>query len=575
MSNKTKIIFIFLILSLYDVKFSLSQWEADERLTNALSSSYMCSNNAWGIASSGDSLHVIWYDNRDGNNEIYYKHSLDNGLNWEPSIRLTNNSANSEWPGIAVSGSVVHAIWDDERDGNSEIYYKRSTDGGSTWGPDTRLTNDASSSFHPTISVSGLDVHVTWQDKRDSYYWEIHYKKSSDRGLTWESDKRITNTWGHSNQSSLSVSGSIVNMIRQEGGDKWNIYFTRSNNGGLTWGLDTNLTNSSAPCCSYGAMDPSHSITGSFIHVVWDDNYSDGNSEIYYKRSTNMGVSWETDKRLTYNAGTSLFPSISVSGSVVHVVWQDNSEGNYEIYYKRSLDNGISWGPDIRLTNNIDLSERPSIAISDSVVHVVWQDFRDGNLEIYYKHNPTGNPHSVDINVIVEGYYNNSSKQLNRRDTVRAFLRNDYIPFSIVDSALSVIDTTTFTGNFFFRSASTGSYYITLKQRNCIETWSKIGGESFIRGITMSYNFINPVTQAFGDNMVQIDTSPVRFGIYSGDINQDGVIDASDISVVENDAANSVSGYVNTDVTGDDIVDAADMSLVDNNAFYAVSVIRP
>lgn len=46
MSNKTKTIFIFLILSLYDVKFSLSQWEADERLTNALSSSYMCSNNA-------------------------------------------------------------------------------------------------------------------------------------------------------------------------------------------------------------------------------------------------------------------------------------------------------------------------------------------------------------------------------------------------------------------------------------------------------------------------------------------------------------------------------------------------
>jgi hypothetical protein len=44
---------------------------------------------------------------------------------------------------------------------------------------------------------------------------------------------------------------------------------------------------------------------------------------------------------------------------------------------------------------------------------------------------------------------------------------------------------------------------------------------------------------------------------------------------VDNDAYNSVSGYVRTDVTGDDFVDAADMSIVDNNAFNSVSVIRP
>ena len=44
---------------------------------------------------------------------------------------------------------------------------------------------------------------------------------------------------------------------------------------------------------------------------------------------------------------------------------------------------------------------------------------------------------------------------------------------------------------------------------------------------------------------------------------------------MDNDAFSSVSGYVNTDLNGDDLVDATDVSIVDNNAFNAVSVIRP
>ncbi|MBK8382802.1 MAG: hypothetical protein IPL16_13130 [Ignavibacteria bacterium] len=57
-----------------------------------------------------------------------------------------------------------------------------------------------------------------------------------------------------------------------------------------------------------------------------------------------------------------------------------------------------------------------------------------------------------------------------------------------------------------------------------------------------------------------------KFCIYSGDINQDGVIDASDLSVADNDASTGESGYVITDVTGDDFVDAQDLSIVDNNS---------
>ena len=62
---------------------SQAQWKPDVRLTNDPADSYTSPfNNGWCIASSGDVVHVVWYDSRDGNNEIYYKRSTDAGVSW-------------------------------------------------------------------------------------------------------------------------------------------------------------------------------------------------------------------------------------------------------------------------------------------------------------------------------------------------------------------------------------------------------------------------------------------------------------------------------------------------------------
>ena len=77
------------------------------------------------------------------------------------------------------------------------------------------------------------------------------------------------------------------------------------------------------------------------MHVVWSGSRDGGNAEIYYKRSTDGGSSWEAGKRLTDNSAVSK-ASVSVSGSVVHVVWSDERDGNYEIYYKRDLTGNVT-----------------------------------------------------------------------------------------------------------------------------------------------------------------------------------------------------------------------------------------
>jgi len=177
---KIIIVVIMMLAFLLQSKNANAQWEADVRLTNATESS--CTKSNWCIAANGNIVHVVWYDNRDSNWEIYYKRSTDGGITWGADTRLTNAISDSWLSSIAVIGSFVHVVWMDKRDGNEEIYYKRSTDGGINWGADTRLTNNTSWSEFPSIAVSGSLVHVVWSDYRDGNF-EIYYKRNPTGNL--------------------------------------------------------------------------------------------------------------------------------------------------------------------------------------------------------------------------------------------------------------------------------------------------------------------------------------------------------------------------------------------------------
>ena len=179
---------------------------------------------------------------------------------------------------------------------------------------------------------------------------------------------------------------------------------------------------------------------------------------------------------------------------------------------------------------------------------------------------------SINITVIPQGFYNLSILKLNMRDTVTAYLLNATSPYMIVDTARAVLDSVTFTGQFNFANTPDGMYYIVIKHRNTIETWSKAGGENITGSVIMNYDFTSTASKAYGSNMVLTGS---KYCIYSGDVNQDGIVDASDLSTVENDANNSLDGYVSTDVTGDSFVDASDISIIENNSSLGISTAAP
>ena len=246
-----KVVFVLFICSpIFTPLFG--QWESDVRLTNNDSLSYTSENNAWCVATTGDTVHVVWYDARDGLRQIYYKRSTNGGTNWGSDVHLVNSSAWGIFPSVAVFNSNIHVVWNEQRDGNEEIYYKRSTDNGTSWGADTRLTNTPLSSEYPSVAASGTNVHVTWMDSVGANNYEVYYKRSTDSGTSWEADVQLTN------EPSLSIYPSVA-------------------------------------------------VSGSKVHVVWSDE-RDGNYEIYYKRNPtgNTGIEENTIRSIECYCGATI-----------------------------------------------------------------------------------------------------------------------------------------------------------------------------------------------------------------------------------------------------------------------------
>jgi hypothetical protein len=380
----TKLFIIVLALSVFYtflINNGNAQWQPDYRLTNAAGFSLNSS-----IASNGSIIHVVWQDTRDTNSEIYYKRSTDEGVTWNNDVRLTINSSPSEIPSITLSGSIIHVVWRDMRDGNMEIYYKRSNDNGTTWGADMRITNTPSVSSYPKVSSSGSTLHLVWQDISGSFF-ELFYKRSSDGGITWSSETQLTtHTSGVPGNPNLSCNESTVHLVwsdSKDGDDE--IYYKRSTDNGINWGSDVRLTNrigSSGP--------PTISVLANDIHIAWVDS-----AKVYYKRSSNNGITWSVDTILTpgtFGGQSSANPSIFLSGSMVHLAYSYGSS-NSEIYYNRSTDGGISWGINTQISNSVSVARDTRITASGTSAHVIWTDTRHGstNHEIYYKRNPTGN----------------------------------------------------------------------------------------------------------------------------------------------------------------------------------------
>ena len=368
---------IALIGAFFTVQAAQADWTPAKRLTWTSGSS----TDTDILSDSSGNLHLVWADSTPGNLEIYYKRSTNGGANWSANQRLTWTSGESRLPAIATDGSGgLHVAWYDSTSGNAEIYYRSSPDGGSNWTTVKRLSWTPGSSYWLAVAadISGY-IHVFWADPTPGNT-EIYHRRSTDGGSTWTASKRLTWNAGLSTgpKCAIDIWGGLNVVWYDMTTGSAEIYYKKSLDDGLTWTAVDRLTWSSDESWF---PDIGGDSTGN-LHLVWED-LTPGNWEIYYKKSANSGSTWSKNRRLTWTTGTSWWPAVATgpTGSL-HLVWQDDTPGGTDIYYMASPDNGASWTSPQRLAW-AGSAGYPAIAVDPSgYVHVV---YNIGNTDIYYK----------------------------------------------------------------------------------------------------------------------------------------------------------------------------------------------
>lgn len=154
-----------------------------------------------------------------------------------------------------------------------------------------------------------------------------------------------------------------------------------------------------------------------------------------------------------------------------------------------------------------------------------------------------------------------ASSSLPFTDTIQVSIYRSQAPYQMLGRSKSILKTDGSSLILFPDSAIAKSVYIGVQQRNHCETWSSLPQ---ILLPVHAYNFTSAATKAYGAN--QSITSSGHFAFWSGDMNQDGVVDGVDYNEWEQDNNQFASGYLASDLNGDGITDGLDFLFWETNS---------
>ena len=356
----------------------------------------------WGIASSGRTVHMVW-----GGDPIHYRRSLDEGATWSADTILSSTGEPRLTDPLVARGSNVYIVYlrniESAKDWCcprriGDIYFRRSRDGGKSWGREIRLTTGRGA-HRISLAASDTRLDLVWSDFRTGK-WDIYYRRSPDGGGTWDPEVRLVSgdpSAIGAGRPQVASLGDSVHVVWMDGRDRnprcytmpvcTEVYYKRSLDGGRTWGGDVRLT-----------FDPPFSgrpdvaaLAPSTVIVSYDEDRDDNRGHEQHVMSSNdNGRTWGPTVRLTDAPGTSEHTAILAAGSSVHVAWHDRRPGggnkNTEIYYRASRDGGASWQPEEPVTiSDGKVSTTPLLAATPGYVHLIWLDLRTGSLQVWYR----------------------------------------------------------------------------------------------------------------------------------------------------------------------------------------------
>ena len=295
------------------------------------------------------------------------------------------------------------------------------------------------------------------------------------------------------------------------------------------------------------------------------------NSLAIYYYSTNGGNTWSNESVLsTIDGVNAIYCSSSISGeNPFTVCWSESvtgllnirrgSIGNMGSIISNVNQNQVSnWVTPVCLTVNTSGHNLTAVAYSEYGPQNLYFDLEANSV--------------LNLSIALQGLYNSITNQLNRQDTIKLYWRNATTPYTIVDSSTAYIDRYTLNSTVYFSRAVNQNHYVEIRTKNTIAVWCYLPADP---DNYTNLDLLRNNSNTYGNNMVRINNTLGYYGLYCGDVNQDGIIDGTDNQLIDNDANVFLSGYSVQDLNGDNFVDGSDALIAGNNSFNFISVITP
>jgi hypothetical protein len=264
----------------------------------------------------------------------------------------------------------INIVWEERVTAdNSEIFFMGSTDGGNTFTMPLNISRSPLNSQWANVAVDGFgNIYVVWLDYSVTGIGQILFRRSSD-GVNWVPP----------------LTSQAVNI----------------SNSGLQESKDPKVT----------------ALGNGTVYAIWDTTSPGPNCEVRYRKSTDGGNTWNPPltspgTNLSVDPGLSERADIKVVNNgvndIVYVAWDDNTPGNFDIFFRFSTDGGNTWNPPLtsqgtNISRNLGVSQFPRLAIGpQGDINVVWCDTSippPGNTEILFSRSTNGTSFSTPLNV--------------------------------------------------------------------------------------------------------------------------------------------------------------------------------
>ena len=209
------------------------------------------------------------------------------------------------------------------------------------------LSNTKFDSINPYFSVSNNSIFSVWVSNLGSNNSEVMFKKMDEKSKSFGSAVNISNATGISNLAKLTNSDNNIYVTWEDKQtDNWKLLFSKSEDKGAQFGAITNLSNSTGNVHLHDL-----SASGKNVFVLWaaNENISSSNKEIFFRKSQDDGDSFGDVINLSKDIDDSLDPHmvINQNGAIIYIVWTKcdtkHDDPDCHVVFTRSLDQGNSF----------------------------------------------------------------------------------------------------------------------------------------------------------------------------------------------------------------------------------------